>query len=176
MPTYKTIVDGVEALEEAMRRKEAAEIELAAAKSAVRDLQRFVLPPLFQKARQKVFTHEDGTKAVKSLGSYWRWPQEEPQHGAALQFMQEVGHMDSLKAVVTASWGKAEHHLAEKVYKSLLKDTSAQVVLKEDLHWKTAEKIVLDTFQAGKFMVPFDEIGAEVYDEVTITHRRETAE
>lgn len=190
MPTYKTIVDGVEALEAAMLHKERCEEALEKAARVVRELQRITLPPLFAASRQKKYVGEDGLEAVKRLGAYARWPKAgkssdplrpgltEEEAAArrlhAIKFLAETNHLDALKSIVIGTWGKGERHLAEVAYKQLQKDTSARVALSEDIHWKTYENIVLDTFQEGKHEVPLTEIGAEVFDEVTITKRRET--
>jgi len=186
-----SIPDAVEALENAIRHEEACKEALAAAKLMRRNLERFVLPPLFVAARQKKYEHEDGTIAVKALGTYARWPtvgkSDDPtrpglsvdeaakRRQAALIFLEQTGNLNSLKAVVSASWGRGEYELAQAVYAKLQKDTSAKVHLTENIHWKTYENIVLDAFQRG-VEVPFSEIGAEVYDQVTLTKRRGTEE
>lgn len=169
-----TLPEAIEALEEAARREERAIDELAAAKAARRNLERVVLPPLFSAARQKKFVHEDGTQAIKTLGSHARWPKDETQRQHALAFLEETGNLDALKTVVSGSWGRGEYEIAKLAYEELKKSNSAKITMTEDIHWKTYENIILETFKAGKVAIPFEEIGVEVFDEVKLTARRKT--
>ena len=170
-----TIYQAVAALEINARRIESAKLELEAAKAEKRELERKILPPLFTAARSKSFTLENGTRATKRMGCWARFPSEtaeklgSPDKKATIAWLTEIGHESDIRAKVEATWGKGDYAYAEEAFKHLSRDHQAVVRLSEDVNWATYQKIILETVRAGKHVVPFDDINAEVYDEVTIT-------
>lgn len=164
-----SISDAVAALELNSRRIERAKIELEAAQAEKKELERIVLPPLFTAARSKSFTLDNGTIATKRMGCWARFPDVEPKKSKTIEWLTSVGHESAIKAQLQATWGRGDYQLALDALAQLGKDKSCVAMLREDVHWATYQKIVLETVKGGKHIVPFDDINAEVFDEVTIT-------
>lgn len=164
-----SIPEAVAALELNARRIALAKIELEAAQAEKKELERLVLPPLFTAARSKSFTLDNGTVASKRMGCWARFPDVEPKKSATIKWLTEIGHESAIKAQLQATWGRGDYHLAQEALMQLGKDKSCVAMLREDVHWATYQKIILDTVKGGKHVVPLDDINAEVYDEVTIT-------
>lgn len=163
-----TPAEAVRALLKSRERVERATLELEAAKAERKELEEVVLPPIFLQAGLKSLDLPNGARATKSPFVWARLaPMGDPKRQAMLDWLTEVGEQDAVKATVTGMWSKGDYELAKQAYEILKKDDSAVVLLDEDVHWKTLEKIVLEKVTGG-IAVPLSQINATFGDHVTI--------
>lgn len=163
-----TPTDAVEMLLAAERRVANAQAELKEAEKAQQNLERLILPPLFLQHRQIKVVLENGAIATKSMWSHARFPKDEPQRGAMVKWLIEIGEQDCIKPTLTMQWSKGDYEIAQKMVEIARKDATARITFEETAHWKSLEAYVLREVKKGN-PVPLDAIGAEVGDHVKIT-------
>lgn len=164
-----TPAEAVSALIKARERVERATLELEAAKAERKELEEVVLPPLFLQAGISALDLPNGARATKSQFAWARLANPgDPKRQRMLDWLTEVGEQDAIKATVTGLWSKGDYEQAKHGYELLKKDDSAVVLMNEDVHWRTLERIVLEQVRSG-VAVPLSEINATFGDHVTIT-------
>jgi hypothetical protein len=160
--------EAVQKLLDAEHRVKLLEVELENAKAEQKELERKVLPPLFLQNRVSAVDLDSGARAVKSMYSYARLAKEGPKRVAMLNWLVSIGEQDSIKPTLTMQWGRGDWEVSQKMLEIAKKDETARVTFEETVQWKSLESYVLREVKKGS-IVPLDEIGAEIGDQVKIT-------
>ena len=150
-------------------RKADLENELKALQSSITKIERNELPDLFGSAKISSITVEaDGNHpafiAKRETVYTAKIPDDKRQD--AFQWLENNGHGDLVKAVIDITFGMQEHERRLKVMK-LLSDAGVEYYTNESVHHMTLKAFVKTEIQAGR-IIPFDLLGAYIFDEVKI--------
>ena len=158
------------------------EAELDAAKAEVNRLELQELPQAFtEDGISELRLPDRGIGAKRDIAVRGSLPVEEPRHGLGLARLDEYGHGDNIRSIVTANFGRMHREAARDYYEAIRTDNRAAASLTETIHHSTLRAIGLERAKAG-MDTDWDNLGLIVQRRVTLlrppTHRttRETGQ
>jgi len=145
----------------------ALEAQVKVLSGRMREIEFVQLPELFLQNGVQSYTTTSGAKLTLGQMVSAKFPKEDEQRNAAIEWLMQAGHGDVVKAQVVASWpaGEAEH--AEQMMQSLNGDSSVVATLDKFVHPSTLGKLVREMLVGGED-VPLNTLGVTVQSRVKI--------
>jgi len=174
MPIMSRSARGVIALTDAMLRVEELELQLKAATDEVARLEQVELPAAFTEDGVSELGVPGCPKARRDVSIKGSFPSpfaDVPnaleRYETAKRLIIELGHEDSLRAIVEANYGSGERDAALEAFERLRGDNRASVSITETVHHSTLQAIVRARVKAA-LPTPAEELGCVVIRRVKL--------
>jgi hypothetical protein len=156
-------------LRDAYLQKGDLENQLRENQSRIVKIERNELPDMFTSAKISSVTVEaDGNHPafVASRETVYTAKIPDERRQEAFQWFETTGNGDLIKSTINIIFGMQEHEKRLRVMK-LLSDAGIEYYTNEQVHHMTLKAFVKHELQAGR-IIPFDLLGAFIFDEVKI--------
>jgi hypothetical protein len=136
------------------------------------ELEKTILPDLFQQAGVKSIKLENGATVTLSIMAEGSLPKDPEKRKQALEWLVANGYEDFIEVSVTASFVKGHHSHAVEVYEKLRTDNQAKVALEEGIHPMTLKSQIKKRVSEGG-ETPLDLLGIAVFPRARFTKKGE---
>jgi chaperonin cofactor prefoldin len=172
-PASAKLEKSINYLQETLQAIKNAESELRELKSHKHELETKTIPTLMDSVGTAVFkSKKSGIQAELKSHYHATLPKDHEQREKAFEWLHDSGYDDLIKGTLTISFDKGDMDAAEHIYERIVQmcaeyDISPDVVLKEDVHYKTYTRVIKEEAQKGE-AIPFTTLNATVMQSVKL--------